>query len=128
MKIAMTLALAASVLTPTALLAQDGDPARGERVFGRCSACHALVEGESRVGPTLHGLWGRTAGTLDGFDFTDAMVAYGVVWSPETLDAYLEAPMELVPGTTMAFAGLSNPEHRAHLIAYLVQELGQPAE
>ena len=128
MKTAAILALAASVLAPSAALAQEGDPGRGERVYRRCAACHSLDEGQNRVGPSLHGLWGRTAGTLEGFRYSDAMVAYGVVWSPETLDVYIESPQEHVRGTTMAFAGLNNPEHRAHLIAYLIQELGDPAE
>ncbi len=112
-----------------AATAQDGDPAMGERVFTRCSACHSLEADTHLVGPSLSDLWGRVAGSLDGFEnYSDAMKASGIVWMPDTLDPYLENVQETVPGTNMAFPGLSNPEHRAHLIAYFIELFGAPPD
>jgi cytochrome c len=102
--------------------AQDaGDPAKGESVFRRCAACHSLTAGENKVGPSLHGLFGRTPGTVEGFNYSDAMKAHGGVWDAATLDVYLENPRKTVPGTIMSFPGLKKPEDRANLIAYLQQ-------
>ena len=85
----------------------------------RCSACHALVEGQNRVGPSLYGLFGRTAGTVEGFRYSPANANSGVVWSAETLEPYLENPRTFMPGNRMAFAGVRNPQDRADLIAFL---------
>ncbi len=111
--VALTLSLAA--LTPA--VAQD--VARGEQVFRVCAACHALVEGQNRVGPSLYGLFGRTAGTVEGFRYSPANANSGVVWSAETLEPYLENPRTFMPGNRMAFAGVRNPQDRADLIAFL---------
>ncbi len=93
--------------------------ANGEKVFKQCMACHSIKEGENRVGPSLHGIIGRTAGQVAGFNYSAANKASGKTWDDETLFAYLEAPQKSIPGTKMAFAGLKNPQDRADLIAYL---------
>ncbi|ETW12246.1 cytochrome c2 [Roseivivax marinus] len=102
-----------------------GDAEAGEQVFRKCQACHMVGEdAQNRVGPTLNGVVGRTAGTLEGFNYSDAMVAKGeegLVWNPETLAAYLENPRGYVEGTKMSFAGLRKEEERANVIAYLAQ-------
>ena len=102
----------------------EGDAAAGEVVFKKCGACHVAAEPTNKVGPTLNDLFGRQAGTLEGYRYSPGMVAYGesgVVWNEDTLMVYLEKPRELVKGTKMAFLGLPSEEDRADVIAYLKQ-------
>ena len=105
---------------PTGVLAA-GDPARGKKVFRKCAACHSVAPGRTKIGPSLHGVIGRTAGTADRYRYSKAMAAYGqsgVVWGEDTLNAYLEAPRKVVDGTKMSFAGLKTAQDRADVIAY----------
>lgn len=95
-----------------------GDAANGEKVFGKCKACHK-VDGADGVGPHLNGVVGRAVAGVAGFGYSDAMVAHGGDWSAENLFAYLEDPKAVVPGNKMAFAGLKKAEDRADVIAYL---------
>ncbi len=102
----------------------EGDPEAGKTIFKKCGVCHTLVAGKKKIGPSLHGVVGRTAGTAEGFRYSKAMKAYGesgVVWSAETLDPYLVAPRKVVKGTKMSFPGLKNEADRANVIAYLEQ-------
>lgn len=99
----------------------DGDPAKGEREFRACKACHQLDAGRNGAGPSLHGLFGATAGQVDGFRYSDAMINSGIVWTAETLDAFIANPKDTVPGTSMAYRGQRNEGKRADLIAYLAQ-------
>ena len=106
----------------------EGDTAHGKKVFNKCKACHTLQAGKHRVGPSLGGVIGRTAGTEPGYKYSKAMKAYGesgIVWSSETLDAYLENPRKVVKGTRMAFPGLKKPQGRIDLIAYLKQNAAE---
>ena len=96
-----------------------GDAAKGEKVFAQCKACHVAEPGVNRVGPSLHGVVGRTAGTVAGFNYSKANKESGVTWNEDVLFTYLEAPQKFMPGTRMAFAGLKNPQDRADVIAYL---------
>lgn len=100
-----------------------GDPAKGEKVFRKCMACHSVEEGKNKVGPSLYHVIGRTPGTLEGFRYSKAMQSYGEdhVWNEETLEHYLEKPRDVVKGTRMAFPGLPKEEDRADVIAYLKQ-------
>jgi cytochrome c len=75
--------------------------------------------GKNRVGPSLHGIVGRTTGTVEGFKYSPANQNAKLTWTPEVLDRYLTNPRETIPGTIMAYAGLRNPTQRADLIAYL---------
>ncbi|MGB6087422.1 c-type cytochrome [Parvibaculum sp.] len=107
---------------------EDGDPAKGAKIFARCKACHTVeAGGPDRIGPNLHGVFGRTAGTKDGFNFSKAMVAKGeegLVWSEKTLFEYLHKPSAMVPGTSMSFPGIKKDDDVKDLIAYLKQETG----
>ena len=103
-------------------VARAQDAADGEKIFKRlCGVCHVAEAGSTKrmVGPNLWGIVGRQAGTVEGFKYSEANKTSGIVWSAETLDPYLESPRKVVPGTTMAFAGIRKPEERAALIAYL---------
>lgn len=114
----VTLAFAFAIAAPA--IAQEGD--KGERVFKKCQACHALAPGEhTDKGPSLHGIFGRKAGTAEGYAYSEAMKSAGVVWSDETLDGFLADSQGVVPGNTMNFSSLRKPEDRAAVIAYLRQ-------
>ena len=109
------------VLTTGAVLAV-GPPVsanvkNGAIVYERCVACHALAY--DRTGPRHCGLIGRTAGTVRGFEYSAAMKHSKVVWTPRTLDEFLANPLKMVPGTTMGYAGVTDPKERSDLIAYL---------
>lgn len=111
----------AALALPMAAQAQDaaGDAAKGKQVFAKCQACHSLEAGTNKLGPSLHGLIGRTSGTLDGFRYSDAMKNAHLTWDEATLDKYLANPKTLVPGTKMVFPGLPKEEDRLAVIAYL---------
>ncbi len=109
--------LAAAALPAPAFA--DADPARGEAVFRKCAACHTLeAGGRNRVGPRLHGLFGRQAGAVADFRYTAALKNSGLVWDETTLDAFLKDSEAFVPGTKM-YGGLAIDRERADLIAYL---------
>lgn len=116
---AATLAALTAAGAAQAAGAPAGDAARGKTVFARCAACHDLNTGAIRLGPSLKGVVGRKAGTFANFSYSAGMKGKGVTWGPDTLDQFLTAPMKYVPGTRMAFPGLSNPQDRADVIAYL---------
>jgi cytochrome c len=105
--------------TPVAFADLTGDAAKGEKVFIRCSSCHVLEEGQNRVGPHLYGVVGRSAGSVEGFNYSPANAGSGITWTPEILFDYLEAPQTYLKGTRMAFPGIKDPQERADLIAYL---------
>lgn len=97
----------------------SGDTARGQRIYAQCRTCHALEAGLNRTGPSLHGIIGRHSGTVEGFRFSDANRNADVTWTEQALYDYLENPRAYIRGTTMAFAGLRDPQQRADVIAYL---------
>lgn len=95
------------------------DTAAGKKQFNKCAACHSMEAGTHMMGPSLHGLMGREAGSLPGFMFSPAMEEADFVWSNSTLSAFLENPMQYVQGTTMPFGGIKKEEQRAALVCYL---------
>jgi cytochrome c len=99
--------------------ALDGDPARGEQLYSRCQGCHSIDV--DRVGPRHAGLFGRKAGSVEGYNYSAAMRAADVVWDEATLDRFLTAPRQFIPGTKMPFAGIPDTQERADLIAWLKQ-------
>ena len=100
-----------------------GEAERGARAFRACIACHSIEPGEQRTGPSLAGLWGRKAGSLEAFGrYSAPLQRSGIVWNEKTLDRFLADPMKTVPGTTMTYAGVEDPRERADLIAYLKKE------
>lgn len=105
-----------SVAAPTAAAP---DTKRGEQIYARCMACHALAF--DRVGPRHCGLFGRLAGSVPGFDYSPAMKNSKIRWNEQTLDRFLTKPLAMVPGTSMTYDGIADPAERADLIAYLKQ-------
>ena len=113
-------ALLAGALVCVAVSAEAApDLARGEQIYARCLACHALSF--DRVGPHHCGLLGRRAGSVPGFDYSAAMKNSKITWNEATLDRFLTNPLAMVPGTTMTYAGVADPKERSDLIAYLKQ-------
>ncbi|GAB4383046.1 c-type cytochrome [Albidovulum sp.] len=101
-----------------ATLLASADPAAGEKVFGKCKACHK-IDGTNATGPHLDGVVNRAVGSVAGFGYSEAMAGHGGNWDPQALFDFLENPKGYLPGTKMSFAGLKKPEDRANLIAYL---------
>lgn len=99
--------------------ALGGDPQAGRRVFAKCMSCHAVQPGQNRVGPSLYGIVGREAGTVEGFNYSEANSESGVTWTKDVLFEYLKDPRGFMPGTKMIFPGLPSEEDRRDVIAYL---------
>ncbi len=117
-----------SVLIAAAMMfvvpaAAEGDAEKGKASFAKCAACHEIGPGAAnKIGPELNGIVGRKPAAIDGFAYSKAMQEFGAAnpaWTEELLATYLEAPMKVVKGTKMAFAGLKKPEERENIIAYL---------
>jgi len=106
---------------PIETLLASADPAKGEQVFKKCTSCHTIEAGGANgIGPNLHGVLGEAVATgHGGFAFSDALKSHGGKWDFKTMDEWLHNPKKLAPGTKMTFAGLSKPEDRANVIAFL---------
>lgn len=96
-----------------------GVAAAGEKAFAVCKTCHAVEAGKNMVGPSLHGLIGRTSGTIAGYSYSTANKNSGITWTEPKLFQYLETPQRIIPGTKMTYTGLKDPQKRADVIAYL---------
>jgi cytochrome c len=120
--LAIVVVLAGALSTSAALA--GGDAELGKKVFNKCIVCHDAIKNRSKVGPSLLGVVGRKAGTLQSFGsrYSEALIAAGeagLVWDEANLAEYLHAPKEKVPGNRMAFAGLAKDGDVANVIAYL---------
>lgn len=101
---------------------------RGEKAHKVCTSCHTdTPDSANKTGPGLYGVFGRTAGTHAGFNYSDSMKGYGKPWSYDNLYAFLEAPGKYIPGTAMSFAGVKKSEDRVALVAYLRSLSPSPA-
>lgn len=123
---------AALLAAGTAYASEMGDHEKGEVVFKKCKSCHEVGEGaKNRVGPQLNGVFGRTAGTVADVKYSNNMIRMGndgLIWTEQTLDAYLENPKALVSRTRMSFRGLKDADDRANLLAYLRIYSDNPAD
>ena len=118
LRVGSVAALATIVLATPVLAA--GDATKGQALFVRCQVCHtAQKSAPNRIGPNLFGVVGRKAGTLPSYAYSSAMTKSGIVWGADTLPHYLMGPSNVVPGTKMTFAGLSNQQQADDMAAYL---------
>ena len=117
------LGAAAGFMVLPLIAVAEGDAEKGERVFRKCMACHAVgPDAANKVGPVLNGIVGRATATVPDFNYSDVLVSLGedgTVWTPDELDAFLEKPRDYAQGTKMSFAGLRKEEERVDVIAYL---------
>ena len=118
MRLAVLL-IASATLAGAGMARADGDAARGEKKFEECAACHKIERGENTVGPSLHGVFGRKAGTLADFRYSPALKRSGITWTAATLDTYIADPQKAIPANRMPYAGMADAGDRADLIAYL---------
>ena len=131
--VGLVIASVAGSAENTALIerVQDADSGNGESVFFQCLACHTVNEGEPhRIGPNLWNIIDREIASVDTYDYSVALSQLPGKWSVERLDAFLGAPGEFAPGTKMIFPGLSDPAHRADLLAWFIlqqENQGKPS-
>lgn len=117
MKTCLTVLAVSVAMLASAASAQD--MAAGKSSFAKCKACHSLEEGKNVIGPSLHGLFGRKAGTVPKFSYSTANKSSGIEWTEESLFTYLADPQKAIPGTKMVFPGIKSEKERRDLIAYL---------
>lgn len=116
-KVFAVAALALAVGLSAAAVAADVK--RGEKVYRKCKACHSVDREKNKVGPHLVGIIGRKAGSVEGFRYSKAMKASGIVWDEETIDEFLVKPKQYIPGNKMIFPALKKEKDRRDLIAYI---------
>ncbi len=116
------LVLGGALLAATVGIAHAQDLAAGEQSFRKCSPCHSVGEdARNKIGPVLNGLDGRKAGTAAEYNFSDANKNSGITWNEASFKEYIQNPMQRVPGTKMAFAGVKNEKEIGDLWGYLKQ-------
>jgi cytochrome c len=119
---------AAEAEKPIEFFLASADPAKGEAQFKKCASCHSIEKGGAvGIGPNLYGIVGAKHGNAPGFAYSDALKATGdKVWDWQGLAAWLSNPKKYIPGNKMSFAGISKPEDRANLIAFLNSKSDAP--
>jgi cytochrome c len=114
------IAIALLLLAASLAQARAQDAAAGEKVFLVCKACHQVGDtAKNAIGPTLNGLFGRKAGSVEGYSYSDANKKSGITWDEATFEEYIKDPKAKVPGTKMAFAGIKDEKKIKDLVAYL---------
>jgi cytochrome c len=116
------LALSAALIAAMAATASAADLENGKSIWNKCRACHQIGENaKNMVGPVLNGLFGRKAGTVEGFNYSEANKNSGITWDEATFREYIKNPKAKIPNTKMVFAGLSDDQDIGDLVAYLKQ-------
>lgn len=113
----VTLTAAAIFMSGAALAA--GDAKKGKKIYNKCKACHSLVKGKRKIGPSLCAIIGAKAAGQANFKYSSDMKKSGLTWDEATLDKFIEKPRKLVKKTKMSFGGLKKASDRANLIAFL---------
>jgi cytochrome c len=120
---ALALFIALAVL-PAHAQTEPPSVERGQELWGKCQACHTIQpNGRNLVGPALYGVFGRVAGSLPGYRYSEAMKQSGMVWTDENLDRYLAATQDVIPGSKM-YGGLAIDQDRVDLLAWMRQMAG----
>lgn len=114
----ITIALSILLVLNIAALA-DGNVKKGKKVFKKCAACHTVKEDKHKLGPSLFGVFGRMAGTVEGVKYSDAMITSDIVWDENNMREFLAKPKSYLKGTSMSFAGIKKEKQMDYLIAYL---------
>lgn len=118
--VSVAIAMASGTAPETLSQAEPSPTAAGQKLFIRCSSCHAMsAEAPPELGPHLEGIVGRPAAAVKGFNYSEALAAEDFIWDEALLDQWLKNPDILVPGMCMSFTGLSRPEQRQALIEYM---------
>jgi cytochrome c len=112
-------ALSAALCVAIGVARADADPKRGEKLFEECRACHAVERGAEGVGPDLHGVFGRRAGTLENFRYSPALKRSAITWTAQSLDDYIADPQKAVPANRMPYSGMPDARDRADVIGYM---------
>lgn len=116
---AVTIVAAMSAISP---MASAQDLENGKSVFNKCRACHQVGESAKNVvGPILNGLLGRKAGTIEGFNYSEANKNSGITWDDATFREYIKNPKAKIPNTKMVFVGLTDEKDVEDLLAFLKQ-------
>ncbi|MDJ0614561.1 MAG: cytochrome c family protein [Rhizobiaceae bacterium] len=115
-----TLASLLFALAATPVAAEDIKA--GKKVFKKCKACHTVKPEKHKVGPSLHGILGKAAGSAEGYKSSPALSASGIVWDTESMTAFLKDPKGTIPGNKMSFGGLKKDDEIVNLIAYIKAE------
>ena len=105
-------------------IANAADPVNGKKVFKKCAACHSLQEGKNKIGPSLHNLLDRKAGSVEGYKYSKAMKNSSVVWNEESLDKFLTKPRKFIKRTKMSFWGIKKKSLRDDLISFFKLKIG----
>ena len=114
---AVALVMAAGLATAASAA---GDPAEGKEVFeAECSVCHAVEAGKTKVGPSLAGVVGRKAASVEGYPYSDVLKNSGITWSEAEIDSWITHPQKKLPGSKMTYAGEDHADERSAVIAYL---------
>jgi cytochrome c len=116
------LAISAVLIAAMAATATAQDVENGKTIWNKCRACHQLGENaKNMVGPILNGLFGRKAGTIEGFNYSEANKSSGITWDEATFREYIKNPKAKIPNTKMVFVGINDEQDIDDLIAYLKQ-------
>ena len=119
-KFFVVVGIAVAVVMASRSATADGDAEQGRKAFRQCAACHTVLKGDHRTGPSLANIWGQKAGTTKGFKrYSKALKDSGIVWDEKTLDQWLANPKALIPGNRMVVRGMEDSAQRANLIAFL---------
>jgi cytochrome c len=122
----LPLLIAMLLLTGRQAMAEPGNPARGERGYRVCVACHSLEPNRNMTGPSLAEVWNRKSGSLPSFPrYSSALKSAGIIWTDDTLDEWIKDPQHFIPGNTMTFPGIKDAGQRADLLAFL-KDVTQP--